>query len=275
MRWSPPEQNAQPPSFGEGPLPVMITAPTSLDTRECSRAVYSASTVFGRNALRTSGRLKAIRTAPTSRARWYVMSSKANPATGCQRSASKISETNWFELISHDPCRRTFAERTRGWSRKQRLLRSSPLVQRAELRYAQHPAGVSPPGLPLEPARSNDRLSRRGRSAAHARLVAFAFLIFEPERTALGHEPERNVRPAAAKPWRRDATSALSGVRAIVTTYSNVHSFGSRRIQPPSPRSPSQSSTPVATTACPVAGALQHRRDSSPAHCCPSSRSAK
>ena len=27
MRWSPPEQNAQPPSFGLGPLPVSSTAP--------------------------------------------------------------------------------------------------------------------------------------------------------------------------------------------------------------------------------------------------------
>jgi hypothetical protein len=29
MRWSPPEQNAQPPSFGDGPLPVSSTQPTS------------------------------------------------------------------------------------------------------------------------------------------------------------------------------------------------------------------------------------------------------
>src|SRR6478736_4508297 len=129
----------------------MITAPTSLETRECSSAVYSSSTVFGRNALRTSGRLKAIRTAPTSRARWYVMSSKANPATGCQYSASKISETNWFELISHDPCRRIGGERTRGWSRKQRLLPSSPLLQRAELRLAQDPTAVAALAVPVEP----------------------------------------------------------------------------------------------------------------------------
>ena len=27
MRWSPPLQNAQPPSFGEGPLPVSSTQP--------------------------------------------------------------------------------------------------------------------------------------------------------------------------------------------------------------------------------------------------------
>ena len=27
MRWSPPEQNAQPPSFGLGPLPVSSTTP--------------------------------------------------------------------------------------------------------------------------------------------------------------------------------------------------------------------------------------------------------
>jgi hypothetical protein len=33
MRWSPPEQKAQPPSFGDGPLPVSSTQPTSLDIR--------------------------------------------------------------------------------------------------------------------------------------------------------------------------------------------------------------------------------------------------
>ena len=30
MRWSPPLQNAQPPSFGDGPLPVSSTQPTSV-----------------------------------------------------------------------------------------------------------------------------------------------------------------------------------------------------------------------------------------------------
>ena len=33
MRWSPPAQKAQPPSFGDGPLPVSSTHPTSLDIR--------------------------------------------------------------------------------------------------------------------------------------------------------------------------------------------------------------------------------------------------
>ena len=70
MRWSPPEQNAQPPSFGDGPLPVSSTQPTSLDIRAWSSAVYSSSTVCGRNALRTSGRLNATRTVPESTARW-------------------------------------------------------------------------------------------------------------------------------------------------------------------------------------------------------------
>ena len=70
MRWSPPEQNAQPPSFGLGPLPVRSTQPMSALVRACSRAAISSSTVWGRKALRTSGRLKAILTAATSRARW-------------------------------------------------------------------------------------------------------------------------------------------------------------------------------------------------------------
>jgi hypothetical protein len=70
MRWSPPEQNAQPPSFGDGPFPVMRTQPTSEVRRAWSRAVKSSSTVEGRKALRTSGRSKAMRTAPTSFARW-------------------------------------------------------------------------------------------------------------------------------------------------------------------------------------------------------------
>ena len=66
MRWSPPEQNAQPPSRGEGPLPVSSTQPTSGVSRAWSSAWYSSSTVCGRNALRTSGRSNAIRTAPVS-----------------------------------------------------------------------------------------------------------------------------------------------------------------------------------------------------------------
>ena len=39
MRWSPPEQNAQPPSFGDGPLPVSSTTPTSGDIRAWSSAL--------------------------------------------------------------------------------------------------------------------------------------------------------------------------------------------------------------------------------------------
>jgi hypothetical protein len=70
MRWSPPEQKAQPPSFGDGPLPVSSTQPTSLLIRAWSRARYSSSTVWGRNALRTSGRLNATRTVPELTARW-------------------------------------------------------------------------------------------------------------------------------------------------------------------------------------------------------------
>ena len=38
MRWSPPEQNAQPPSLGLGPLPVSSTAPTSEVIRAWSSA---------------------------------------------------------------------------------------------------------------------------------------------------------------------------------------------------------------------------------------------
>jgi hypothetical protein len=70
MRWSPPLQNAQPPSLGDGPLPVSNTQPTSDVCRAWSRAVKSSSTVCGRNALRTSGRLKAMRTVPDSTLRW-------------------------------------------------------------------------------------------------------------------------------------------------------------------------------------------------------------
>jgi hypothetical protein len=69
-RWSPPEQKAQPPSFGLGPLPVRITQPMSVASRACSSAVISSSTVCGRNALRTSGRSNAMRTTPASTARW-------------------------------------------------------------------------------------------------------------------------------------------------------------------------------------------------------------
>ncbi|CPU66399.1 Uncharacterised protein [Mycobacteroides abscessus] len=67
MRWSPPEQNAHPPSLGEGPLPVRSTVPTSDVMRAWSRTRYSSSTVWGRNALRTSGRSNATRTTGRSR----------------------------------------------------------------------------------------------------------------------------------------------------------------------------------------------------------------
>ena len=70
MRWSPPEQKAHPPSFGDGPLPVSSTHPTSPDIRAWSSARYSSSTVCGRNAFLTSGRSKATRTVPDSTARW-------------------------------------------------------------------------------------------------------------------------------------------------------------------------------------------------------------
>jgi gamma-glutamyltranspeptidase/glutathione hydrolase len=53
-----------------GPLPVRRTQPTSLVVRACSRTRSSSSTVCGRNAFSTSGRSKAIRTVPCSRARW-------------------------------------------------------------------------------------------------------------------------------------------------------------------------------------------------------------
>src|ERR1700722_15926117 len=92
MRWSPPEQKAQPPSLDDGPLPVSSTQPTSLDIRAWSRATYSSSTVRGRNAFRTSGRLKATRTVPESTPRCEVMSVNVTPSTGRQRSVSKISE---------------------------------------------------------------------------------------------------------------------------------------------------------------------------------------
>ena len=56
-----PQQNAQPPSFGLGPLPVSSTTPMRGFCRASSSARYSSSTVCGRKALRTSGRLKAMR----------------------------------------------------------------------------------------------------------------------------------------------------------------------------------------------------------------------
>ena len=94
MRWSPPEQNAQPPSRGDGPLPVSRTQPTSGLWRAWSSTRYSSSTVAGRNALRISGRSNATRTQPTSTARWYVMSCRSSkPGTSCQARGSKISDT--------------------------------------------------------------------------------------------------------------------------------------------------------------------------------------
>jgi hypothetical protein len=100
MRWSPPLQNAQPPSRGDGPLPVSSTQPTSVLMRAWSSAVYSWSTVRGRNALRTSGRLNAMRTVPCARPtlRWYVMSSKSKPGTS--RHAARVEDLG-DELGSH------------------------------------------------------------------------------------------------------------------------------------------------------------------------------
>src|SRR5689334_11892132 len=93
MRWSPPEQKAQPPSRGDGPLPVSSTQPTSGVCRAWSSTRYSSSTVCGRKALRTSGRSKAIRTAPVPTARWYVTSVRSSkPSTGRQAAGSKIAE---------------------------------------------------------------------------------------------------------------------------------------------------------------------------------------
>src|SRR5918994_2614315 len=103
MRWSPPEQKAQPPSRGDGPLPVRSTQPTSDDCRAWSRARYSSSTVWGRKALRTSGRSNAMRTVPWSAARWYVMSVKSKPGTSVQRAGSKISETPFGAVLGIRP----------------------------------------------------------------------------------------------------------------------------------------------------------------------------
>jgi hypothetical protein len=67
MRWSPPEQKAHPRPSARGPLPVSSTHPTSEVIRAWSRTRYSSSTVWGRKALRTSGRSNATRTVPRSR----------------------------------------------------------------------------------------------------------------------------------------------------------------------------------------------------------------
>ncbi len=53
----------------------------------------SSSTVWGRKALRTSGRLNAIRTVPCSMARWYVTSVNSKPGTCFQAASSNSSET--------------------------------------------------------------------------------------------------------------------------------------------------------------------------------------
>ena len=108
IRWSPPEQKAYPPSCGEGPLPVRMTAATSGVQRAASIQRYNSSTVWGRKALRMVGRSKAMRTTgrsspagvwsdvPRDTRRWKVMSVSGSPgrSTSRQRAASKMSETN-------------------------------------------------------------------------------------------------------------------------------------------------------------------------------------
>ena len=59
-----PLQNAQPPSLGEGPSPVISTTPISWLSWQV-RASQSSSTVLGVKAFRTSGRLKAMRATPS------------------------------------------------------------------------------------------------------------------------------------------------------------------------------------------------------------------
>ena len=54
-------QLAHTPSLGDVPVPVNSTTPTSGDIRAWSKTRYISSTVCGRNALRTSGRLNATR----------------------------------------------------------------------------------------------------------------------------------------------------------------------------------------------------------------------
>ena len=63
--WSPPLQNAQPPSLGEGPSPVISTTPMSWLSWQVMRASQSSSTVLGVKAFRTSGRLNAMRATPS------------------------------------------------------------------------------------------------------------------------------------------------------------------------------------------------------------------
>jgi hypothetical protein len=55
-----------------GPLPVRRTTPTFGSSRTFSKASRSSYSVSGRKALRTSGRLKAMRAMPS--ALWNVMS---------------------------------------------------------------------------------------------------------------------------------------------------------------------------------------------------------
>ena len=63
--WSPPLQKAHPPSLDEGPSPVSRTTPMSWLSWHVTKASQSSSTVLGVKALRTSGRLKAMRATPS------------------------------------------------------------------------------------------------------------------------------------------------------------------------------------------------------------------
>ena len=63
-RWSPPEQNAHPPSLGEGPSPENKITPTVLSSFAEWKASNNSKTVLGRKAFLTSGRLKAILITP-------------------------------------------------------------------------------------------------------------------------------------------------------------------------------------------------------------------
>ena len=71
MRWSPPEQNAQPPSFGDGPLPVSSThADVGGHPRVVERAVQLVDGVRAGTRCGPRGGRTRRAPCPGRRARW-------------------------------------------------------------------------------------------------------------------------------------------------------------------------------------------------------------
>src|SRR6478609_3120152 len=117
------------------------------------------------------------------------MSSKANPATDCHWSASKISEIDWFALIAVVPCAEFRAQRTRGPSR--RASARAALLEHRRDSSRLHSRSASPLPAHQRPARVDAQSSF---FPDPSRELFFRKLFAEPPKLLLAHAPEGDTR---------------------------------------------------------------------------------